>query len=120
MSENSDDELSALFTLTSSLSDKISESDDAITKINQIVKSLVSEQDYNRLIKDKPSFYCETKDDDNDNDDNEDDDEVIQLEQQRLQLAMELQKQDYISDKLQELVKENQELLDIIKDYISK
>ena len=43
-----------------------------------------------------------------------------QLQQQRLQLVMELQKQDYISSKLQELVKENQELLDTKKDYISK
>lgn len=110
MSERPEDELLALFTLISSLTDKVNESDDAITKINQIVKSLVPEQDYNRLSKEEPTT---SHTDDTD-------DEMKQLEQQRLQLVMELQKHDYISGKLQELVKENQELLDTIKDYIAK
>lgn len=110
MSEKSEDELLALFTITSSLTDRVNESDETIIKINNIVKSLVSEKEFQRLSKHEEPETSETATTD----------EIKQLEEQRLQLVMELQKQDYISSKLQELVKENQELLDTIKDYISK
>lgn len=115
MSERPEDELLALYTSTTSLTDKINESDDAITKINQIVKGLVPEQEHSRLSQDEGEEATTTTTHAKDSDD-----EMKQLQQQRLQLVMELQKQDYISSKLQELVKENQELLDTIKDYISK
>ncbi|KAI5958332.1 hypothetical protein KGF57_002688 [Candida theae] len=101
MSEKSTDELQALLTITSSLADRVNESDEAISKIKEIVKNLGEEH----ISKEEPNEMVKP-------------DEVQQLERERLQLVMELQKQDYIHSRLVKLVKENQELLDTIKSYI--
>ncbi|RLV94132.1 hypothetical protein JA1_001935 [Spathaspora sp. JA1] len=103
------DDLSAISTLVQTLTPEVSETNDEILRLEKLIKELVTEEEYKELTKRTSSPPTGTITED----------EIIKkLQEHRVNLVMKLQKQDFINEKLQELIIQNQDILDSVKEYL--
>lgn len=115
--EKTYDDLLAISTLVQSLTQQLSESTENITKLEKIAKELVP--NYDQLTSTSPPPIEEHSNNEVALSQEEQEEILIrQLEQQRLGLIMDIQKQDFLGEKLQELVTQNQTILESIKEYL--
>ncbi|KAI5953504.1 hypothetical protein KGF54_002876 [Candida jiufengensis] len=105
MDDDKLDEISTITTLVNQSNQKVNESGENLNKVNLTVQSLVPEDVYKRLIETSTSEPPPPS-------------KIQILEDQRLQLVMELQKQDFITQNLKELINQNQEILDTVKEFL--
>ncbi|KAI5966584.1 uncharacterized protein KGF55_000894 [Candida pseudojiufengensis] len=106
MEDDKLDELSTIQNLVEQLNQNVNEVEENSKRVTQTVKSLVPEDVYNRLVE-SPTTTSTRKLS-----------KIQILESVRIHLIMELQKQDYITKNLKELIDQNQELLDSVKEYL--
>ncbi|KAF6072051.1 hypothetical protein FOB64_000404 [Candida albicans] len=112
--DNSYDDLSAISTLVSSLSQNVSDSEEYITKLQSLSKNLVSKDQYEQLSK-EADVLTESNNNANDNDEMS---IIRKLEEERLSLIMDIQREDFVSSKLIELIDQNQEIIESVKEYL--
>lgn len=105
------DEVAAISSLSQALTKQLTESSERIKQLQTAARSLVSPQDYDKLSQgtQRIEFSGPTTD------------ALLihELEQQRLELVMDLQKQDYMADQLSELVSQNQHVLDSVRTFLT-
>lgn len=106
--ESTGDAFSSLGSLSSLLDAQISESSTRIDALLNTARSLVPASDFDALTKEAaqptPVTFDESK-------------LISELDKTRLELLMEIQKQDYVADKLQEMIGENEDLIRSIVEY---
>ncbi|ODV79630.1 uncharacterized protein CANTADRAFT_49451 [Suhomyces tanzawaensis NRRL Y-17324] len=110
--ERSFDELQAISTLVQSLTVQLNESGDHIAKLQNIARSLAPKNQFNELCKEVDNDGSSTAEIDRE-------ERIIQeLERQRLDIVMDLQKQDYMTEKLQSLIDQNEDIVATVKEYL--
>ncbi|WLF78269.1 hypothetical protein PVL30_002003 [Lodderomyces elongisporus] len=136
------DELSAITSLVTSLSQQIGNSSETLNDIDDTLKKLVPPDVYALLVN-RDSSNRETKSDklgeeeEEEERNSQDQDQVSKeksqrgilnvseheqrirdLQRQRLSLIMELQKQDFITAKLENIIEQYGEIFDTLKDFL--
>lgn len=115
--EKTYDDLLAISALVQSLTQQLSESSDQVAKLEKIARELVP--DYDKLIAAEALTTTNEPEEEVILSPEEQDEIIIKkLEQQRLNILMEIQKEDFLSEKLQELIDQNQTILESIKEYL--
>lgn len=112
--DNSYDDLLAISTLVLSLSQNVSDSEEYITKLQSLSKNLVSKDQFEQLSK-EADVLTESNNNANDNDEMS---IIRKLEEERLSLIMDIQREDFVSSKLIELIDQNQEIIESVKEYL--
>lgn len=115
--EKPSEEIQTLNYLIQSLGNQVNESSNQITSLQQSARGLVSSGDYESLIQKGP----EVESGSNESDVNrlEEDGESIQdLEKERIQLVMDIQKQDFITEKLLELNEQNSGIVESFQEFV--
>lgn len=109
--DRSYDEVSCIGNLVESLTSQLTDSAEHISKLQRIALELVKLSDYDVLSNNQQEVTL---------DEIETDQQIIQrLEDERLQLVMELQRQDYVSTKVVELMDQNRDIIDSVKDFLT-
>ncbi|EGW31543.1 uncharacterized protein SPAPADRAFT_141014 [Spathaspora passalidarum NRRL Y-27907] len=103
------DDLSAISTLVQTLTPQVTESGDHIARLEKLIQELVTKEEYQELIR-QPAEATTTID--------SNEAAIKKLEESRLAIVMELQKQDFLGEKLQELIYQNQDIVDSVKEYL--
>lgn len=138
------DELSAITSLVTSLSQQIGNSSETLNDIDDILKKLVPPDVYALLVnrdlsnrETKSDKLGEEEDEQEEEENSQDQDQVSKeksqrgilnvseheqrirdLQRQRLSLIMELQKQDFITAKLENIIEQYGEIFDTLKDFL--
>jgi hypothetical protein len=113
------DEIACISSLVLQLVKQIGDSGDRISRIHALTTG-ISGQYVNHDKSDQSNQQSQhtnqvTKDDDNYN---EEAALIRKLEDDRLALVMDLQRQDYMSEKLLEIISQNQDIVDTVKEYL--
>ncbi|KAK6198075.1 uncharacterized protein RJT21DRAFT_54307 [Scheffersomyces amazonensis] len=110
------DEVSAISSLVRSLTQELSDSTENIQKLESITKGLVTPQEYEQLSQSQST----THESENQQITLEEEEDYIisKLETDRINLVLELQKQEYFEDKLKEVVIQNEDLVANVKEYL--
>ncbi|RCK58152.1 hypothetical protein Cantr_06629 [Candida viswanathii] len=107
--EKSYDDLLAISNLVLTLNQRVNDSAEYITKLQAITREIAPRKDSNDTAKAAlPASHGS----------DEVEDEIRKLEQERIALVMDIQKQDFVSEKLIELIEQNQEMLESVKEYL--
>ena len=106
------DEITAITSLVQSLTQLVKDSSDHINRLQAISASMVPKDTFNEL--------CTTQIEDNSEPQVTEDYVIHLLENQRLDLVMDIQKQDLIGEKLSELIQQNEEIMGSVKEYFAK
>ncbi|KAK6464666.1 hypothetical protein DFJ63DRAFT_334217 [Scheffersomyces coipomensis] len=119
--DRSIDEVSAISSLVRSLVQQLAESNDNIAKLESIAKAFVPQDEYEQLI--QPPLSDSKTDSKNKETKKvpieEEEAYVIQkLEQERMELVLELQKEDFLKEKLVEVLTQNEDLVETVKEYL--
>ncbi|RCK65764.1 hypothetical protein Cantr_01568 [Candida viswanathii] len=107
--EKSYDDLLAISNLVLTLNQRVNDSAEYITKLQAITREIAPRKDGNDTT--EPVLPASQGSD-------EVEDEIRKLEQERIALVMDIQKQDFVSEKLIELIEQNQEMLESVKEYL--
>lgn len=119
--DKSYDDLLAISNLVLILNQRINESAETISKIQAISQEILPQKDVNGKNDVTESINNHNTKSLNVKEEEEDDDEnstIRKLEEERMELVMDIQKQDFISEKLIELIDQNQEMLESVKEYL--
>ncbi|EER33778.1 predicted protein [Candida tropicalis MYA-3404] len=118
--DKSYDDLSAISSLVSTLNQRVNESAESIFKLQEISNVIVPHNSTtDKTTTDQPQDNCSSNNDNEDDDEEEDESSIIRkLEDERIALVMDIQKQDFVGEKLRELIDQNQEMLDSVKEYL--
>ena len=113
--DKSYDDLLAISTLVLSLSQNLNDSEEYITQLQTLSKDLVSKDQYEQLSKESGDDLIKSN-----SVANGDDEMAIirKLEEERLSLIMDIQREDFISSKLIELIDQNHEIIESVKEYL--
>lgn len=104
------EDVQTLTHLIQSLGNQLNESNNQINTLKLAAQKLVSKEEYDQLSLIKPRNLQEVEEDD--------EDIIIQeLEKEKLGHMMDLQKQDFISDKLLELIEQNRGIVESVKEF---
>lgn len=107
--EGPGDTIRSLGSLSTMLDSQITETNLQIENITKTARSLVPQSEYDKLTKEMAHEEPSTFDEDN---------LISELDKARLELLMDVQKQDFLSEKFQELINESEELVrSIIECY---
>ncbi|CAK9438037.1 uncharacterized protein LODBEIA_P23850 [Lodderomyces beijingensis] len=120
MEDKTYDDISAISTLVFSLNQKINDSAETLGKLEETVRKLAPVEDHARLLK-EPQLQSKSNPDGNGAETELDEKELKlrRLQEERLLLVMELQKQDFITEKLKDIIDQNQEVLETVKEYLA-
>lgn len=111
------EEIQTLNYLIQSLGNQVNESSNQITSLQQSARGLVSSGDYESLIQKGPEVESDSSE--NDANRSEEEGENIQaLEKERIQLVMDIQKQDFITEKLLELNEQNSGIVESFQEFV--
>ncbi|KAI3405604.2 hypothetical protein KGF56_001622 [Candida oxycetoniae] len=125
MNETVCNDFQAISKLVAMLNQKINDSNETLLKLHETVKSLVPQEVYEQFIESRSAGLGSAKMElakmelatSTSSLGNED--EILRnLQREQLQLIMELQKQDFITEKLENLILQNQEVLETIKEFL--
>ncbi|MCP8716017.1 MAG: hypothetical protein M5E90_01200 [Asgard group archaeon] len=118
--DKSYDDLLAISSLVLTLNQRVNESAESIFKLQEISNVIVPHNSTtDKTTTDQPQDNCSSNNDNEDDDEEEDESSIIRkLEDERIALVMDIQKQDFVGEKLRELIDQNQEMLDSVKEYL--
>lgn len=118
--DKSYDDLLAISSLVLTLNQRVNESAESIFKLQEISNVIVPHNSTTvKTTTDQPQDNCSSNNDNEDDDEEEDESSIIRkLEDERIALVMDIQKQDFVGEKLRELIDQNQEMLDSVKEYL--
>ncbi|KAK6455233.1 uncharacterized protein RJT20DRAFT_55683 [Scheffersomyces xylosifermentans] len=115
--EKSFDEIQSISSLLHSLTIQLTDSSDHITKLQKLATDLVSSEQYDSLSQPQPGSDDSKKITELTPEDEEN--LMIQLlEKERLSLVLEVQKHDFLGEKLVELVDQNEDIVETVKEYL--
>lgn len=118
--DKSYDDLLAISSLVLTLNQRVNESAESIFKLQEISNVIVPhDSTTDKTTTDQPQDNCSSNNDNEDDDEEEDESSIIRkLEDERIALVMDIQKQDFVGEKLRELIDQNQEMLESVKEYL--
>lgn len=118
--DKSYDDLLAISSLVLTLNQRVNESAESIFKLQEISNVIVPhDSTTDKTTTDQPQDNCSSNNDNEDDDEEEDESSIIRkLEEERIALVMDIQKQDFVGEKLRELIDQNQEMLESVKEYL--
>ena len=108
--DKSYDDLLAISSLVLTLNQRVNESAESIFKLQEISNVIVPHNSTtDKTTTDQPQDNCSSNNDNEDDDEEEDESSIIRkLEDERIALVMDIQKQDFVGEKLRELIDQNQ------------
>lgn len=107
------DEVQAIAGLVQSVAAQLNDSAEHVQKLQSLASNLVPKSEFECLCQPPPPDQPQQAP--------EFDEEqllIIQLERNRIDLIMSLQRQEFVSEKLSELIHQNQDMLDTIQEYL--
>lgn len=113
--DKSYDDLLAISSLVLTLNQRVNESAESISKLQEISNEIVPHD--SKTNKTTTDQLQNNHNIDNDHDDDESS-MIRKLEEERIALVMDIQKQDFVGEKLMELIDQNQEMLESVKEYL--
>lgn len=117
--EKESDEVSTIFLLVQELAQQISKGQEEMMKVQHLTQELSN--NYDELSSNKGALKQSEMNGELLLEQSEMDEESLliqKLEQDRLSLIMDLQRQEYIQEKLIDIIDQNQETVDTVKDYL--
>ncbi|ABN64935.1 predicted protein [Scheffersomyces stipitis CBS 6054] len=110
------DEIQAISTLLHGLTSGLADSAERINNIQTLTEKLVDKEKYEEFIKDTQVDFP----DDLNGKPIEEQEELLirQLEKDRLDMVLELQRHDFIGEKLLELIDQNEDIVETVKEYL--
>ena len=112
------DEIACISSLVLQLVKQIGDSGDRISRIHALTTG-INGQYVNHDKSHEPNQQCQQKCQvTSDNNYDEEAALIQKLEDDRLALVMDLQRQDYISEKLLEIISQSQDIVDTVKEYL--
>lgn len=114
--DKSSEDIQTLNYLIQSLSNQLTESSNQINALEQNAKRLVSKEEYEELCQRRKE---DTKEDMSFEDQVEEEESklIYQLQRERLEHIMEIQKQDFMTEKLLELNEQNKGIIESVKEF---
>lgn len=110
--DKSYDEITAITSLVQSLTQLVKDSPDHINRLQTIAASMVPKETFNELC---------TKQVEDPSEPQVTEEYVVHLlENQRLDLVMDIQKEDFIGEKLSELIQQNEDIMGSVKEYFAR
>lgn len=109
--EKSYEDVQTLLNLAQALNQQVADADSRISEFQLLTRHLVSREQYEELCADPDGTVDPPIDEQH---------IIDELHKHRLQLAMDLQKQDFVTEKLTELIDQSKGIIDSVKEFFQQ